>query len=208
MKELQFRTTGMSHYEETFKSIRELNPDFKMAKTELAEAYDEGDRVWKYEYPYSKVELVPEPGNEYDPDAIAVCLDGAKVGFIRRENCIQVKDLIASGKIKGIDAEVHGGVYKKYYLDDEEKPVIKTDESPLFVHLTVYVDETEEPQIISEKIPESSTTKEKPKRTAMQIFTMILSIVLILMSLLLLIVTPAGFIGIALGIFCFIKSRR
>ena len=48
------------------------------------------------------------------------------VGYIKKGSCTHVKNLLKSGKIAKIDAEIHGGKYKLLYSEyDEDKMCIR-----------------------------------------------------------------------------------
>jgi hypothetical protein len=58
-------------------------------------------------------QLVPEPGNRFDPDAIAVEIDQRPVGYVRREDAEWVKPLVEDSlDIHGLatcEAVIRGG---------------------------------------------------------------------------------------------------
>lgn len=66
---------------------------------------------------YSNVELIREPNNEYDSNAIAVVLDGFKVGYISSNDNIQVGSILKN--IKNISADINGGDFKKIDKDGD-----------------------------------------------------------------------------------------
>lgn len=66
---------------------------------------------------YSNVELIREPNNEYDSNAIAVILDGFKVGYISSNDNIQVGSILKN--IKNISADINGGDFKKIDKDGD-----------------------------------------------------------------------------------------
>lgn len=47
-------------------------------------------------------ELVEEPTNKYDPNAIKVIVDGQHIGYIPAKKCAKVKSILHSGKVKEI----------------------------------------------------------------------------------------------------------
>lgn len=207
MKTLTFHATGMQHYEDAIDSLKSENDDYSLSKSELAELYDTG-KIWKYDYSYSKLELIPEPENEFDKNAVAVYLDGRKVAYIKKGSCSQVKNLLASGTVKGIDAEIGGGHYKYLSDDGDGHYTIEHDESPLYVHITFYVDDgtpapaSEQAQTSSREAP---TVSPKKKRSLFKTIVRVFAVMFILFGALMVFIDPicAGFIllGIIL-IFC------
>ena len=209
MKHLTFKVTGMSHYEENFKSIAVKNDDYTLPRRELIDAYADGDKIWEYDYPVGKIELIPEPDNEYDSNAVAVYADGMIVGHIKKGSCTQVKNLIASGTIRRISAEIGGGKYKYIFEDyDSDKLKMETGESPYFVHLTLEIDNGEEPQISRPAPLPVQEPKQKKKKSPRYLkLIVVLAIILIFMSLLILVAdVAAGLAGIFFGAFLIIYA--
>lgn len=62
-----------------------------------------------------RVELVPEPTNPADKDAIAIMANGRLIGYIPRVETADYHPLIADGRIRG--ATVHK--LEDYEMDDE-----------------------------------------------------------------------------------------
>lgn len=110
-------------------------------------------------------EIVPEPENEYDPNAVAIYLHGKKIGHVKKGRCSRIKNLLKSEKFKGSDLEMHGGNYKKVRYDyDKDQEYVETVEHKGYsVILTIYLQEEpkkEEPK--SE--PVKPEIKEEPKK--------------------------------------------
>lgn len=113
---------GTSHYQRELESLGEENPAYEYSKEELVEEGYEDEKVYYYDFSPNTVELVEEPENAYDPNAIKVIVDGVHIGYIKRGSCAHVKQLLHSGKITKISAEIRGGKYKFLYCEyDDEK---------------------------------------------------------------------------------------
>ena len=100
------------------------------------------EKIYRYSFSAINVELVPEPDNEYDRNAIKVVIDGAHVGYISRGNCPHIKKLIANGKIQSISAEIYGGDYKLLSCSDnefgEETYTLRKGTSEFRIKLSIY----------------------------------------------------------------------
>lgn len=107
-----FFVVGMDYYKKAIESILSENLIFDFSKRELIEEGWEGEKVYFYDTGYFSAELVPEPENEFDPNAIAVYTQGVKVGYIKKTKCKQVKGYMDSGRIRKVDIEIVGGKYK------------------------------------------------------------------------------------------------
>lgn len=114
-----FKVAGTQYYQKNLLSLAELNPDFNMRKSEILEYFEDGDQIFKYEFPeYLEVSLVDEPENEYDANAIRVELNGVKVGHIKQGRTARVRNLLKEPGIS-VRAEVFPGTYKKVVIDEE-----------------------------------------------------------------------------------------
>lgn len=54
-------------------------------------------------------ELIPEPENLHDPNAIKVLIDGYHVGYIKSGSCAHVRQLIDGGLIHHLSATIYRG---------------------------------------------------------------------------------------------------
>ena len=98
--------------------VLEANPLFELGTKELVEKGYGGKRIYKFfpDYKYG-IELIPEPENPYDKNAVAVAITGAKIGHIPRDQTLWIKKLMKSGKIINMQVEVKGGPVRKIFTD-------------------------------------------------------------------------------------------
>lgn len=89
------------------------NPLYSFSKQELIDDFHENEYIYQDDFRPSKVELLEEPDNPHDPNAIKVVVDGVHIGYIKKGSCSHVKKLLHSGKIVDIDIEIQGGKYKR-----------------------------------------------------------------------------------------------
>lgn len=110
-----FAVTGVPYYKENIMKLACTNTDWKKhTKTLLSEGKT---KVYRYNFVYKPVKLIPEPENEYDVNAVFVQIAGEKVGYIGREENIHVKDILDNRSVKYISAFVGGGDYKLVFTD-------------------------------------------------------------------------------------------
>ena len=139
------KVTGIQYYMDNIMELASENLDYDLSKKELVDQGMIDERIWKYEFFVSNVELVPEPDNPEDPNAIKVIADGEQVGYIKKGSCSKVLKAIENGTIRKIDCDIGGGPYKvvyEEYDDEKERDVyeLEKDETNFFVRLTVYED--------------------------------------------------------------------
>lgn len=218
MKATKFKATGMIHYMDAIRAIQTENDDFDLSRGELLEDYGPGDKIWKYDYSFQSVELIPEPENEYDPNAVAVYIDGKMVAHIKRGSCSQVKNLISADDFVKAEAEIGGGPYKYIDEDDDGHVYIDTNESEIFIHITIYNDRQDAQEKIEDapilEKADTAITQEAPedqkpkKRSALKIICLVCGVLLVLMSLLLLLVDICALIPLFCSIIAIIYGIR
>ena len=129
---------GVDHYTSNIRSVAGENPDYDLTKRELQEEYPD-ERVWQYQF-FVKAALVPEPDNEYDPNAIMVQADGLCIGHVPAGSTAHVRKLMESGRIKYLDLKIGGGKYKEAREVDDGEYELERGESSysavLEIHLT------------------------------------------------------------------------
>lgn len=103
---------GTSYHVNEIESLGVSNPDYELSKRELIENYSVGDRVYEYQFSACKTELIEEPDNEYDNNAVKVVLNDVHVGYIKKGSCLHIKKLLHSDKMICITSEIKGGKYK------------------------------------------------------------------------------------------------
>lgn len=106
------KVAGTSYHLDAIMELAEDNPDYDMTKREIIDAGMEEERIYQYTFPDSPVELVDDPGNEQDPNAIKVLVAGQHIGYIKRGSTGRIHKLQRSGRVLGITAEIYGGRYK------------------------------------------------------------------------------------------------
>ena len=149
-QEIEYKVAGISFREdEIIKKLGEVNDDYSLSKKEFIDEFAEDERVYKLDFPYATAQLIPEPENEYDPNAIAVVVDGVQIGYVPKNKAKAVRKLIDDPLYMGTTVEIQGGAYKVLrsdWDDDKGKDVyeIEKDECPLFATITIRMKYSEE----------------------------------------------------------------
>ena len=121
-KEKKYKVTGMEHYIDNIIALAVKNDDYRLSKKELIEECLENERIYECDFYFTKVELVPEPDNPYDPNAVKVIVDDVLVGYIKAGSCTHILKVLKEDRIVKIECEIGGGNYKYLgYDEDEEK---------------------------------------------------------------------------------------
>ena len=134
------KVAGTSFRQEAIKALGTKNPDFALTKAEL---FKRGlDEVYEYTFSPKKAELVPEPDNPEDPNAIKVLVDGVHVGYLKAGSCARVHKMIREDRIEKIEAQIVGGKskYLSTYDADPKKLsdyTLERSDASLGVQLTI-----------------------------------------------------------------------
>lgn len=106
------KVAGTTYHLDAIMELAEDNPDYDMTQREIIDTGMEEQRIYQYTFPDSPVELVDDPDNEQDPDAIKVLVAGQHIGYIKRGSTKRIHKLQRAGRVLGVTAEIYGGRYK------------------------------------------------------------------------------------------------
>lgn len=113
------KVAGTTYHLDAIMELAEDNPDYDMTQREIIDAGMEEERIYQYTFPDSPVELVDDPDNEYDPNAIKVLVAGQHIGYIKRGSTGRIHKLQRAGRVLGVTAEIYGGKYKVVTCDED-----------------------------------------------------------------------------------------
>lgn len=134
------KVAGVSYRVDEILSLSSENEDYDSSLKNLVDMGYEYERVYQYEFYPIKTELIPEPDNPHDPNAVKVIVDNVHVGYIKSGSCRHILNLLKDDRIIKIDCEIKGGNYKYIgYNEDDDKHYIEKDDIPFFVHLKISV---------------------------------------------------------------------
>ena len=121
-KTTSFLVAGIYYREaDVIENLLFENPDFEMRKKEIIECCMEDMDIYKYEPFYGHADLVPEPDNPHDPNAIKVVVHGVHIGYVPAKRTKSIKKILDSNNVIEIGCEIYGGPYK--ILPDEDADI-------------------------------------------------------------------------------------
>lgn len=142
----EFRVAGTSYNQDTLMEFADENEDYYLSKRERFELVSglSDDREWLYEFCKPSVELIPEPENEHDPNAIRVEFNGKKAGYVPKEYCKKVKSML-SAEGCSVSAVIGGGPFRDMILhedfDGDEERIsdydLIDDETPISAKIVI-----------------------------------------------------------------------
>lgn len=104
---------------------------WEMTDEQLLNKYP-GKKIYRYYFINEPVQLIPEPTNPHDPNAIKVVIANIHVGYVPASECSNIKQFITSGAFS-ISAKINGGEYKMVYSDG--KSAVFSDPLTITVYL-------------------------------------------------------------------------
>ena len=121
MASYSFNVAGVSYKRKEITALLLENDDYDMSKKEIIDCNMTDEYIYRYTTFMRDVELVPDPDNEHDPNAIKVLSRGVHVGFVPADKTGRVRKILDS-RSPEISAEFKGGPYKivRAVWDDEK----------------------------------------------------------------------------------------
>lgn len=137
-----YLVAGVSFREQDILEMADESDEYAWSKKEIIDECYTNDKLWRYYWDPKQVELVPEPDNQYDPNAVKVMVDGVHIGYIKKGSCKHVLRLLAENRIRRITCTIGGGPYKvvwEEYDDEKNRDVytLEKDESPIWAKLKI-----------------------------------------------------------------------
>lgn len=137
-----YRVAGTSFRSDAIASLGEENDDYGASKRDLIDEDMIDEEIYQLRFHPQNVELVPEPDNKYDSNAVKVIVDGVHVGYIKKGSCTHVKMLLAEDRILNINCKIGGGKFKiitEDYDPEKDKDVytLERDEREYWVELKI-----------------------------------------------------------------------
>ena len=106
---IEFDIVGTSYKTDAIKSIMTVDPKYLKPSG--------NKRIYKYKHMEGPCELIPEPRNQTDKNAIMVVCGKTCVGYVPSDRAVQIKKIL---KKYTATADIHGGRFKEYDAEDDE----------------------------------------------------------------------------------------
>lgn len=109
-----FEAAGVFHHKDELISVGSKSRTFDLPNDKFMEKASDGKVIYQYYFNDCTGTLVPDPGNEVDPNAIKVMLNGACVGYVPKNSTGVVANILKQNPT--IKVSTRGGP-KKYVKD-------------------------------------------------------------------------------------------
>lgn len=116
-EEAGFKVKGLFYHMENVEAIGQPNPDYKKSKSALIKEGKTETKIYKTVYGTPLCELVREPDNEHDKNAIRVEVDHRLIGYISKRQNKALLKIMDEKKILTSDVMIVGGPYKMIGAD-------------------------------------------------------------------------------------------
>lgn len=113
-----FEVAGFFMHLEDIQKLASKIKKFDMPAKRIIEIGYANKKIYKYYYKNEPVELVPEPTNRVDPNAIMVMISGVHVGYVPREMTQEVASYITAPYL--VTAKITGGEYRIVMTEDND----------------------------------------------------------------------------------------
>lgn len=115
------RIVGLDHRKANVMKLARENPLYKLDKAAILKQGLVETCIHKYIFADGPTELIQEPENPHDPNAIKVVVDGQHIGYIKAGSCAHLNKVINEGRVEKILCRIYGGPYKGAFQDYDEK---------------------------------------------------------------------------------------
>lgn len=200
----EYKVAGITyHIDDIMESLASENDDFLLSRSELRQEYDDGDRVDQFTFDIQHAELVEEPDNPHDPNAIRIDADGVTIGYVSKNDQKEVLAKMHSEDYLGIEiTELHNGLYWDISETEDGKLEINKDEYPTpFARFEF----KRPPRPAAEPI---APIQERPQLDPKTKSGALSSVVLVASIIMMFVAFPIGIILFIVGIILLIRSRR
>ena len=136
-KKYSFKVAGISRRQRAITdNLIPENYEYSLSKKELVDLGMIGERIYKYDPTVMDADLVPEPNNPKDPNAIKVLVNNVQIGYVPAEKTSVVKKLLSSKQVHSIACGFYGGPFKiitEDYDDENDKEVYNTEKESHYI---------------------------------------------------------------------------
>lgn len=114
------RIVGLEHRKANVMKLAKENPLYGLDKTAILRQGLVDTYIHKYTFVNDPADLVQEPNNPHDPNAIKVVVAGQHIGYIKAGSCAHLNKVINEGRVEKVLCRIYGGPYKGAFQDYDE----------------------------------------------------------------------------------------
>lgn len=114
------RIVGLEHRKANVMKLAKESPLYKLDKAAILRQGLVETYIHKHTFANEPAELVQEPENPHDPNAIKLVVAGQHIGYIKAGSCAHLNKVIAEGRVEKVLCRIYGGPYKGVFQDYDE----------------------------------------------------------------------------------------
>lgn len=145
------KIVGLDYRKSNVMKLARENPLYKLDKASILKQGLTDTAIHKYIFADGPTELVQEPDNPHDPNAIKVVVAGQHIGYIKAGSCAHLNKVINEGRIEKILCRIYGGPYKGAFQDYDETLEVGFSGKPTYLMETGTEDIRAEIRVIETK---------------------------------------------------------
>lgn len=143
-KRCAFKVAGISRRQRAIEgNLLTENYEYSLSKKELVDSGMIDERIYRYDPTVMDADLVPEPDNPKDPNAIKVLVNDVQIGYVPAEKAGVVKELLSSKQVHSIDCEFYGGPFKIItadYDDESDKEIYTVEKESQYLGAEITIE--------------------------------------------------------------------
>ena len=132
--------TGMAPFTNQISLLAQHNPLFDQTQKELEDQGLAGERIYQDLYPCENAAFLLEP----QTGLVQVTVTGQQVGYVRKAECVHVKELIEKNSITNVSVTMHGGPYRILMEGEEDTFTVEEGCAAMFAIAEITYEEADQ----------------------------------------------------------------
>lgn len=132
------KIAGAKYYEANIAKLACKNPAYNYTQKEIIAKKLFCKNIYEYTFAPKITELIPDPENPHDPNAIKVIIDEQHVGFIKSGSCTRILKLMQEDRIAKIESNIYGGKFQNLWTDGKEIQQHEKGKTEYKIEITIF----------------------------------------------------------------------
>ena len=137
-KKHSHKIAGAKHYEANITKLAKKNPAYNFTQKEIIAKKLSCKNIYEYTFAPKRTELIPDPTNPHDPNAIKVIIDEQHVGYIKAGSCMRILKLMQEERIAKIESTISGGKFQNLWTDGKEIQQHEKGKTEYKIEITIF----------------------------------------------------------------------
>ena len=137
-KKHSHKIAGAKHYEANIAKLAKKNPAYNFTQKEIIAKKLFCKNIYEYTFAPKRTELIPDPTNPHDPNAIKVIIDEQHIGYIKAGSCARILKLMQEERIAKIESTISGGKFQNLWTDGKEIQQHEKGKTEYKIEITIF----------------------------------------------------------------------